>query len=168
MLKRRRYSPHVNLDFVNFILSMDYIWILDKISMDERLFNNFLIGKGKWVIYVLNAYLYHFLLGVCCRGIYHNKLKSYLSHMSPFSSQDNLLVHFLYLIIYLKWYPILTLGRWNYVWCHHELVKSKHLLLYVSKFHVWLGSSPLYKSHFSWLYAPYTLWIFNLVDEATM
>ena len=43
------------------------------------MFNDFLIGKWKWILYVMKAYLIHdlyFVFGICSRGIYHIKLKS--------------------------------------------------------------------------------------------
>lgn len=45
-------------------------------AMDERMFNDFLIGYWKWVLYVINPYLVHNLyFCICSGGIDHIKLK---------------------------------------------------------------------------------------------
>ena len=44
------------------------------------MFNDFLIGKQKWSLYVIEAYiihdLYYIYIYICSEGIYHINLKS--------------------------------------------------------------------------------------------
>ena len=50
-------------------------------AMDEKIFNDFLIAKWKWVIYVSSPiWFMDCILYICNRGIYHNKLESIVIH----------------------------------------------------------------------------------------
>ena len=44
--------------------------------MDKIMFNKFLNGKWRLILYEINAYLIYDLFGVCSGGIYHMKLKN--------------------------------------------------------------------------------------------
>ena len=61
--------------------------IVDLHAMDEKMFNDFLIGKWKWISICNKVIIYMY------GGIYHIELKSII-YMSPFSSMQLVCIYF--------------------------------------------------------------------------
>ena len=76
--------PGLWLSFMRYCLCV-FDAIIELHIMDEKMFNDFLIGRWKWIVYVIRVYLIHDLAFWICSEFIKLNWKARYKYMSPFS-----------------------------------------------------------------------------------